>query len=99
MRRRIGKPEVKVSTGMGRNKNSTDQLHDGTASALNIDTMIAENADKACLTSDGGKMNVRSVVGHDRLELVQALEQHPIELAREDGGISRNERFTLTRRE
>lgn len=80
-------------------KNSTNQLHDGTASTLNIDTMIAEYTDKTGLTSDGGKINVGPVVGHDRLELVQTLEQHPIELARKDCGISRNKRFTLTRRE
>lgn len=41
-------------------------------------------------------MNEGSVIVHDSFQIVRAIREHPVQLAWENSGVSRNYRFTLS---
>lgn len=82
-------------SGGQKKEGKAHQLHDGAACALDIDAVVAKDTDKTGLAADGGKVDKGAIVCHDRLEFVEALEEHPVELAGENGRVAGYERLGL----
>jgi hypothetical protein len=71
------------------------QLHDLTDGSKDIHAMITKDGNQAGRTPNGRELNEGSVVVHQRLEVLGAFRDHPVELARENSGISGDNLLTL----
>lgn len=57
--------------------------------------MIPIHGNQARRTADGWELDKSRVVRHDGLEVLCAIENHPIEFARNDDSITRDDALTL----
>ena len=73
----------------------THQSHQASDSALNVDPMIAKDRDKARLRPNRWSLDIRAVIVHDLLDLVDSFRQKPVQLAREDCGITGDDQAAL----
>jgi hypothetical protein len=71
-------------------------LHYGTNCSLDVDPVVAVNRDQAGLTADGREIDKGAIVVHRLPDLIQPAGEHPIELARKNGGVSGNDAFALS---
>lgn len=59
--------------------------------------MITENGNQAGRAAQGRELNEGSVVMHQRFEVLSAFRNHPVELARQNRGVSGDNLLALTR--
>lgn len=63
---------------LGRSTIKGYQLHDGADRPLDMNAIVAEHADQAGLTADGGEIDECPIVFHESLEVVSSVRQHPV---------------------
>lgn len=73
----------------------THQSHNRSNSPLDVDAVVTVNRDQTRLTPDGREVDESSVVVHDLLEVFEAIREHPVELAREDGRVAGDDALAL----
>lgn len=94
-----GLREPAVSTwSLARDTEMTYESHDRTNRPLDVDAVISVNRNEAGLAPDRRKVDKGPVVVHDLLDVLEAVGEHPVELARQDGRVARDDAFTLRRR-
>lgn len=74
---------------------SSYQEHDCANRSMYVYSFIAVDADDARLATKRRELEVSGVIRHDSLEVVQALCEHPIELARDDGAVAGDNRLAF----
>lgn len=94
MRRNIDRPKSDETT-RHETIQSTHKLHYSSDRPLDIDPVIAIYSNQARRTADGWELDKSRVVGHDRLEVFSPIKNHPIELARNDDSVARDNVLTL----
>jgi hypothetical protein len=57
--------------------------------------MVSEYGDEAGRAAYRWKLDKRGIVAHDGLEVFGSVEDHPVEFARHDDGVTRDHRFSL----
>lgn len=57
--------------------------------------MITKDRDQTCLRTDRGYLDIRPIIAHDCLDLFEPFRKQPIELSRQNGGISRDDKLAL----
>lgn len=75
------------------------QRHDCTNRAFDRDSVVAVDSEKAGLGADGREIDKGTIVDDDGLEVVHPLKKHPVELARQDCGISGYNALALVQRD
>lgn len=101
MRRKIGRPaKIRCEPLVfgSRDTEQTHESHDRTNRPLDVDAVISVNRDEAGLAPERRKVDKGPVVVHDLLDVLEAVGEHPVELARQDGRVARDDAFTLRRR-
>ena len=76
----------------------TYQLHDRTNGALHADPVITVDGDETGRATQSRELNEGAIVAHDCLQILSAVGDHPIQLARKDGSIARDDRLGLGER-
>jgi hypothetical protein len=87
---------TEVSLCKGSSRKTTDQLHDRTDCALDVDPVVAEHGEQARRATKGRQLYESGVVVHHGPELVRPIDDHPVELPRQNGRVARNQRFCLS---
>ena len=57
---------------------TTNQLHDGTNGALDVNSVVAKYSNKTSRTTDRGELNESCVIAHNGLEILGAVGHHPV---------------------
>ena len=88
---------VRGETTIGHDKNqNTHKLHYSSNRPLDIDPVIAIYSNQAGRAADRRELNKSRVVGHDGLEIISPIENHPVEFARNDDCVARDDVLTLS---
>ena len=67
---------------------NTNQTHNEADGPLDIDTVVAVDCDQAGLATDRRELDESRIVRHDAPQLFSPICDHPVELARKNGGVS-----------